>query len=461
MSELLTSKDHKKFSITFLLCLVICLLSADQNLLAPNLSAIAKHFNFTDIEKDEKLGGEIALGFFIIGGLFAVIIGHLADTTNRCALLGVIVILGELSCLCTYFISTYRGLFICRILTGISIGGASPIIFSLFGDLYSGETRTYVAAIYSVSASIGVAIGQLISSYLGQIYGWRLPFLVVPLPAIILGSVVLVCVEEPSREHMQDLTDSLQGKKLHTRVDSRQSWSIYRKYVKLFQRKTALLCYLQGIVGCIPWSIISVFLNDFLVADLGYSPIQSTGFLMILGLGGLMGQIAGGWIGQTIYNRDKRLVSLLMGSTTILSVLPLYCILHLKRTSEIGVIAVIGALYPALWFWILGLTAAITGPNVRSILQNVSLPETRGAAFALFNLADDIGKGGGPVLVAYLVRIYGNRKPAFTVGTFAWIICGGLLFSMYSTILIDESFVNNGKIHSEKSTDTFPMMHIS
>jgi hypothetical protein len=87
--------------------------------------------------------------------------------------------------------------------------------------------------------------------------------------------------------------------------------------------------------------------------------------------------------------------------------------------------------------------AAVNGPNVRSVLQvlalllrvfsekllnmktcasfltvkyyivryqNVTYPENRGTAFALFNLSDDIGKGGGPVLVALLVRIFGDRR---------------------------------------------------
>ena len=40
---------------------------------------------------------------------------------------------------------------------------------------------------------------------------------------------------------------------------------------------------------------------------------------------------------------------------------------------------------------------------MRSVLQNVCTPETRGTAFALFNLTDDIGKGGGPLIVATLV----------------------------------------------------------
>lgn len=44
------------------------LLFSDQNLLAPNLTAIATEFDFDELERDKKLGGDIAVAFFSIGG---------------------------------------------------------------------------------------------------------------------------------------------------------------------------------------------------------------------------------------------------------------------------------------------------------------------------------------------------------------------------------------------------------
>ena len=39
-------------------------------------------------------------------------------------------------------------------------------------------------------------------------------------------------------------------------------------------------------------------------------------------------------------------------------------------------------------------------------LQNVCAPETRGTAFAIFNLTDDIGKGAGPGESVLLLCVY-------------------------------------------------------
>ncbi len=65
-----------KRTFTILICTSMSLLFADQNLLAPNLSLIAEEFGFSAEERDEKLGGEIALGFFMIGGIVSIFIGN-------------------------------------------------------------------------------------------------------------------------------------------------------------------------------------------------------------------------------------------------------------------------------------------------------------------------------------------------------------------------------------------------
>ena len=50
-----------------MLSLTTTFLFADQNLMAPNLTAIADSFGFSNEERDSKLGGQIAVGFFLVG----------------------------------------------------------------------------------------------------------------------------------------------------------------------------------------------------------------------------------------------------------------------------------------------------------------------------------------------------------------------------------------------------------
>ena len=58
-----------------LIGLTLLFLFADQNLLAPNLTACADDLGISHEERDEKLGGQIALGFFLLGAPAAIAAG--------------------------------------------------------------------------------------------------------------------------------------------------------------------------------------------------------------------------------------------------------------------------------------------------------------------------------------------------------------------------------------------------
>lgn len=435
-----------KFSLTVTLCISIGFLFADQNLLSPNLTQIAKEFNFTPQERDEKLGGEIAFGFFIVGGFVAVAVGYLADRVNRCKLFSAIIILGELSCLWTYFSINYSQLLISRIFTGISIGGASPIVFSILGDLYGADSRVFVSACYGISVSIGVASGQLLSGYMGPIYGWRSPFLIIAIPPLLLALIILIFAKEPKRgdkDYLNLLSPSSSHQPNLTLNKSNFNNSFQHQYEmalalskSLIQSKTIIICYTQGIFGCIPWSIVGVFLCDYISQDLGYPLTTATMFMTLLGIGAFMGQLFGGWMGQTIYNNQRNYLGLFMGLSTMSSTVPLLLIINSEKMNVNNPAAEVQL---GITFILLGFLAAITGPNIRSVLQNVSSPDSRGITFAIFTLCDDVGRGGGPAFIAKLVRYFGNRRPAFVVGSFAWIICGLLLLIMVFTFSFDEA----------------------
>lgn len=148
-----TSNNNWQRAYTlFLYSITTVLLFADQNLLAPNLSAIAQEFGYDNDERDKKLGGDIALAFFLLGApaSFLVGCGADADSVPRNFLFGLTVLIGEGSCFCTYFTTTYAGLYVTRALTGFSVGGALPLLSSVLGDWFPPQQRS------AVMASVGI-----------------------------------------------------------------------------------------------------------------------------------------------------------------------------------------------------------------------------------------------------------------------------------------------------------------
>ncbi|GKZ01454.1 hypothetical protein MPSEU_001096000 [Mayamaea pseudoterrestris] len=200
-----------------LFALTVILLFADQNLMAPNLTAMARDFGFTDTQRDVKLGGDIALAFFVLGAPASYVVGILADSNRvkRVRLFALVVGLGEGACGMTFATTKYWQLYVCRAITGFSLGGALPLIYSILGDLYPADQRHLVSSLVGIGAGIGIAVGQGIAGYLGPTWGWRLPFLLVSIPAMLCALLVLLTVDEPERGGMEQVVRQAQHQHHH------------------------------------------------------------------------------------------------------------------------------------------------------------------------------------------------------------------------------------------------------
>ena len=108
-------------------------------------------------------------------------------------------LLGEGPCLLTIFVRSYWQLFTLRLLTGIALGGALPVVFSLLGDLYDPTRRAGVSSLVQLSTGVGLALGQGIAGFAGPAVGWRWPFVIVSLPAVAVACVMLATCREPVR----------------------------------------------------------------------------------------------------------------------------------------------------------------------------------------------------------------------------------------------------------------------
>lgn len=194
----ITSLARKLYPVA-IFCVTSALLFADQNLMAPNLTDIAKSFGFDDSERDKYLGGYIGAAFYMFGAPAALVFGYLSNYVSRRLLFVIAVLLGEGPCILTIFVTRYWQLFVLRLLTGISIGGCLPLIFSLLSDMYEHEQRSLVSAVVQVAVGMGIAAGQGVAGYIGPWLGWRWPFVIVAIPAILCAGLMYATTEEPER----------------------------------------------------------------------------------------------------------------------------------------------------------------------------------------------------------------------------------------------------------------------
>ena len=554
-----------KYYTVGLLTLTSMFLYADQNLISPNLSAVAEDFGFDEREKDLKLGGWLQLAFFVVGSPASLIIGWLSDKMPRTRLFFITVLIGEGPCLATYWVETYWQLFAVRALTGVAVGGCLPLLFSITGDIFPAEERNYVASFLTIATGAGIAVGQIMAGTVGPAEGWRLPFILAAAPAIFLAFVLYLTVKEPKRGAQEEavkrrnarrVTEELErkgrlcesvvvrvergegdeadddaneedtgaaaagalpGVANHPHHGGREGASTVQVDVetagdddsrvgrgkecvpvhygggednvkvrpgrkkerreegdaaaaatatatttattrtgtgtgtgtgtknedelnpeeveddeyggKIDMKKlwrqlkipSNIIILAQGLPGTVPWGMLNAYFVDYLHVQKGLSVEAGTGAVTIFGVGATLGTIFGGFIGQRVYNRPggRHAIAVVMGVTTALGALPGYFFLNIDSYGPYNLLLYASCL-------IGGLFAAVTPPNVRAVLLNVNPPETRGTMFAFYSQIDDVGKGGGPALVAGLIMMFGRRF-AFNVAISGWLLCGVIL----------------------------------
>ena len=423
------SREHalspeERFAV-WLLAVMAFFLFADQNLMAPNLTQIAREFGFTEMERDVKLGGQVSLAFWVIGGAVSLIAGYLTDLWHRKGLLIAIILVGEIPCLLTGFARNFEQLIWLRALTGIGMGGAMPVIYSFLGDYFPAQRRAAASAYMGLAMGLGIAGGQLIAGLLGPEHGWRLPFILVALPNFLLIILFALLVREPRRGQAEEELKEL----IHQGLD--YPGTIHWKQIRsLFRVRTNLFIFIQALFGTVPWGVFFVFLNDFYAQEKGYPVETATLIVMVVGGAAILGGLVGGLLGNRVYNIKHAYLPLFSGLVTLAGIIPTLILINLPAGEA-------RVALPLVFGFLSGLIVAMTGPNIRAMLLNVNPPETRGTIFAVFTLADDVGKGLGPAVISLLILAVG-RLLAFNIATLFWLVCGMILLWLVRVYPSDE-----------------------
>ncbi|KAL7446942.1 hypothetical protein ACHAXM_010685 [Skeletonema potamos] len=495
----------QRVRIISLYFITISILFMDMNLMAPNLSIIAEEFGMDDDERDVKLGGMIALGFFFVGAPISFLVGWLADSINRSPLFAATVFVGELGCLGAAFANSYPQLYVCRVLTGISIGGAIPVIYSVLGDLYPAHNRSAVSAVVTTGTGIGAGIGQVIA---GSMQSWRSPFIIVAVPGL-LCSALLLGIKEPERgaseaaviemqqhapmEEVDDdstlqsstvlqednniesqvatsacTCDALESDRESQSEEERTNASLpkcvsCKSTKELMKIPTVVLTILQAAPGALPFGFVSTFLNDFLQEQRGMTKQEATGVLLTFGVGNALGVVLSGFLGHFAYKKDIRAPPLIMGTSLMLGCIPFYFLINnvegnnVALASAVTVLSGVFVVIPGASILLTILSGGlhlltttyiiVTVPLERSILTNVCLPRLRGRAQALVSITDDLGKGLGPALVSLLITSF-DRQTAFNISLIGWII-GGVFSLLIAMFVVNDEAVVQQQLHDQ------------
>jgi MFS family permease len=193
-------KLHRAQIQAITLGITIFFINSLQNLIIPSLEIAAHEFGYNELEKDQKLGANLAFAYFIIRIPVSVMCGCTMDFDfiNRVRLLQVASFIAAVSCLSTYSAATYKQLLTCRFFTGLGVSAATSVTFSILFDLFERHREIVNTAVF-LSMTAGIAFGNLIAGAIEYHSHWRSPFLIGSIPVFLCLLALQFLVHDPAR----------------------------------------------------------------------------------------------------------------------------------------------------------------------------------------------------------------------------------------------------------------------
>jgi MFS family permease len=285
------SSTKAKYYVLGLLTVVYSFNFIDRQLLSILQESIRAELSLSDSQLGLLTGFAFAV-FYVVAGLP---IARWADRSNRRNIIALSVGLWSLMTAMSGFVQNYAQLLAARIGVGVGEAGGSPPSHSVISDIFPPESRASAISFYSTGVSIGILFGFLLGGWLNELFGWRVAFVVVGAPGILIAIIVRYTLTEPIRglsenRHASDETVSF--KDVLTVLWRRVSF----RHMALGAALNAFASYSTS-----NWTA-SFFIRSYgmTTGELG------TWLALIMGLGGAIGVFGGGLLADKLGRQDKR-----------------------------------------------------------------------------------------------------------------------------------------------------------
>ena len=368
----------------------------DRYVLSLVLESIKQDLQLSDSQLGLLTGFAFAL-FYAVAG---IPIARLADRGNRNTVASVTTALWSAMVALCGLVGNFTQLLLVRVGVAVGEAGCLPPAQSLIADYFDRAERPRAMAIYWMCSPIAVIIGYLGGGWLAEYFGWRITFMIIGLPGILLAILVKLTLREPRLEQ-----------KTHS-VITQPSFKVVLN--TLWLQPTFRHIVLAFCVTFFFGTGISLWLPTFFIRSHGMETGELGAWLaFVWGVCAVFGTYLGGVL-ATHYAAGKE--GLQMRTIALAHIL--YGILFVTvylSSNKYNALALLAALT------IIG--AAVNGP-IFSAIQSLVNDRMRSVALALiFLLSNLIGFGLGPltagVLSDLLAPVFGKESLRYALMLFS------------------------------------------
>lgn len=146
---------------------------------------------------DTQLGLLGGLSFALFYAVMGVPIARWADRSNRSRIIAVCAALWSVAVVLCGFATSFLQLVLIRIGVGVGEAGCKPPALSLLSDYFSRAERPGAIAQYELGWPLALTVGYFTAGWINQVYGWRVTFIALGLPGLLLAGVASLTIRDP------------------------------------------------------------------------------------------------------------------------------------------------------------------------------------------------------------------------------------------------------------------------
>ncbi len=361
----------------------------DRTIIASIGQAIKADLKITDTQLG-LLGG---LYFALLYTMLGIPLARLAERASRVNIIaGAILLWSAFTALCGSA-GSYATLAAYRFGVGVGEAGLSPPAHSLLSDHYPPERRASALSIYSLGVPIGSLVGAVVGTWLAQHYSWRVAFMAVGLPGVLVALAIRTLVKEPARGGSEP------GAPVMVAPPPASFAHELRETAAVAKLLLGQWPVLNVVIGVTLLSFAGYgggqFIIPYFIRAFGLSLLQAGAIVGVVGAGSQMiGVVLGGPVADRLARGGSaRWYGLVPASGALLA----YPFL-------VGVFTAATWRAAAVWLAFPGIFAyAYMGPTY-GVVQNAVPPARRATATAVLLLVLNLfALGGGPPITGWLI----------------------------------------------------------
>ncbi len=294
----------------------------DRYIVASALPAIQAELGINNTQS-----GMLGTVFIVVFMLASPLGGYLGDRVPRKLLVAGGVLLWSLATGASGLATTFLALLVARAFIGIGEAGYGAVAPSIISDLYPRTLRTRMLSFFYIAIPVGAAAGYGLGGWLTSSYSWHVAFFAGGVPGLFLAALAFF-MPEPQRGAMD-------GPDAQTKMP----FLVGLKGLggnKAFWATTAGYTLMTFSVGGLAFWMPTYMVKVRAMAD------DKAGFLFgaVTAVAGLLGTVAGGWMGDALDRRREGLGLGMSGVGMLLAAPCMYIAVNLE--SQVATFAVIG-----------------------------------------------------------------------------------------------------------------------